>query len=297
MKPSKLVEQAKEEGATPVTAKDEEKIGCATCALGDPCVEHDTETAVAERPEAMPAVPMADRGLTGNFDESDQVIPAWFLVQPTSTEFPDAEQGQFATADGRVADSLIIVPLRIAATRALWPAEMGDGRRPLCGSQDRFEGQPFGDYVPYDSPAGEPASRDGGGYLCQECPHSEDQPWTVENGCYKGYAILFAVQGIDAEAVDDEPGVLRIKGTSMAPVKAKLLSHFLRKNAGPVWSKSFELTSELATSDKGKYYIVVPRLVTNVADPQRYGDLARELAGVNVVEETPIEEEGGEMDD
>lgn len=261
---SKLAQLAEEKGAKPVTE----------------------ETAVAPRQETAPALPMADRGLTGHFDESDQVIPAWFLVQPTSTEFPDAQAGQFATADGRVAESLIIVPLRIAATRTLWPQEMSEGRRPLCGSQDRFEGQPFGDYVPYE----------GGevGYLCQHCPHSEDQPWTVENGCYKGYAILMAIQGIDGDTVDDEPAVIRIKGTSMAPVKAKLISHFLRPKAGPVWSKVFELTSELATSDKGKYYIVTPRLVTNVADPQRYGDLARELARVNVVEETPIEEEGGE---
>lgn len=264
MPQSKLAQQAVAEGATPVTE----------------------EKAVAERQETMPTVPMADRGLTGHFDESDQVIPAWFLVQPTSTEFPDAEQGQFATADGRKADSLIIVALRIAATRALWPQEMSEGRRPLCGSQDRFEGQPFGDYMPYEY--------DGGTYLCQDCPHSEDQPWTVENGCYKGYAILMAVQGIDGEKVDDEPAVIRIKGTSMAPVKAKMISHFLRPKAGPVWSKVFELTSELATSDKGKYYIVVPRLVTNVADPKRYSDLARELAGVNVVEESPIEKEGGD---
>lgn len=293
MKPvneSKLVSQAKKEGAQPVETKLEE---CIRCAAGDPCIKHGTgtaesPTAVAERPETMPALPMADRGLTGHFDESDQVIPAWFLVQPTSTEFPDAEQGQFATADGRKADSLIIVPLRIAATRALWPPEMSEGRRPLCGSQDRFEGQPFGEYVPYDTRADS--------YLCQDCPHGNDEPWTVENGCYKGYAILMAVQGIDGEKVDDEPGVIRIKGTSMQPIKAKMISHFLRKNAGPVWSKVFELTSELATSDKGKYYIVVPRLVTNVADPKRYGDLARELAGVNVAEEPPIEEEGP-MDD
>jgi len=226
-----------------------------------------------------PAIPQEDIGLAGHFDESDFVIPGWFLVQPSSQDFPDAKAGQFATRDGRVADSLKVVVLRIAATRALWPKEMGEGRRPLCASNDRVHGRPFGD-------------TDGGEVLCQDCGHYSDNPWDGEDGCYKGYAILMAL--IDS---DDEPAVIRIKGTSMAPVRQKLLSHFQPRPGRvpmPVWAKKFEFTSEKGENVKGKFYIIIPKLIGATGNPDHYRDLARHLAGVSVEaveEEPPFEEE------
>lgn len=243
-----------------------------------------TEKQLAPRPPTgPPAVPQEDIGLTGQYDESDFVIPGWFLTQPTSQDFPDAKPGQFATRDGRVADKLKVVVLRIAATRALWPKEMAEGRRPLCASNDRVTGRPFGDFKPYS---------DDDYFFCKDCPHHDDNPWEIEVGCFKGYAILFALP--DAE---DEPGVIRIKGTSMAPVKQKLLSHFQPRPGRvpiPVWAKLFELTSEKGENVKGKYFVVVPKLLGDVEDQESYRLLAAHLAGVSVEaveEELPFEEE------
>ena len=253
------------------------------------------ETAPAVRQPTPPAIPQEDLGLAGQFDESDFVIPAWFLVQPTSQDFPDAEPGQFATRDGRKADSLKVVVLRIAATRALWPKEMGEGRRPLCASNDRVQGRPFGDFEPYDS-WGKAEHQDE--IRCQDCGHYNDNPWDDESGkdgCYKGYAILMAL--VDD---DDEPAVIRIKGTSMSPVKQKLLSHFQLRPGRvpmPVWAKVFELHSEKGENVKGKFFIVTPKLVGATENPDHYRDLARHLAGVSVEaveEDLPFEEEGQE---
>lgn len=248
-----------------------------------------TQKALKPRQEIPPAIPQEDIGLSGQYDESDWVIPAWFLVQPTSTEFEDAKPGQFATRDGRVEDSLKVVVLRIAATRALWPKEMGEGRRPLCASNDRVHGRPFDAFSPYDTPIPDE-------YRCEDCPHYEDNPWEGEAGCYKGYAILMAL--VDS---DDEPAVIRIKGTSMAPIKQKLLSHFQPRPGRvpmPVWAKVFELRSEKGENVKGKFFIVTPKLVGATEDPDHYRDLARHLAGVSVEaveeEEPPFEEEGQE---
>lgn len=246
------------------------------------------ETAPVPREPAPLAIPQEDIGLAGQFDESDFVIPGWFLTQPTSQDFPDAKPGQFATRDGRVADSLKVVVLRIAATRALWPKEMAEGRRPLCASNDRVTGRPFGDFQPYATPIPDE-------YRCQDCPHYEDNPWNGDEGCYKGYAILMAL--VDSEG---EPAVIRIKGTSMAPVKQKLLSHFQPRPGRvpmPVWSKVFELGSEKSENVKGKFFIVTPKLIGATDDPDHYRDLARHLAGVSVEavdEEPPFEEEGQE---
>lgn len=248
------------------------------------------ETAPVPHTPTPPAIPQEDIGLAGKFDESDWTIPAWFLVQPSSQEFPTAKEGQFATKDGRVADSLIVVPLRIAATRAMWPREMGEGRSPECASNDRIGGRPFGDFTPYDS--GIPDE-----YRCEECPQYGDEPWSMEHGCFKGYAILVALQ-----TDDDEPAIIRVKGTSVAPIKQKLLAHFQPRPGRvpkPVWTMSFEITSEKAETAKGKYYVLSPRLLGPVEDPNHYRDLARHLAGVSVEaveEDIPVDESEEPMD-
>lgn len=243
-----------------------------------------TEKAVVPRQETAPAVPMEDIGLSGNYDQSDFTVPVWALVQSTSTEFDDAKPGQFATRDGRILDRLIVVPLRIAATRTLWPEQMGEGRRPLCASNDRVDGRPFGEFVPYDSPIPDV-------YRCADCPHIDDQPWTTEHGCYKSYALLCAL--VD---YDDEPAIIRVKGTSVAPFRDRLLAHSMprgRRAGSPVWTREFILNSEEGDSAKGKYHILMPRLESVLPDPEPYHLLALELAGVAVeaVEDVAEEEE------
>lgn len=242
------------------------------------------QTAPVPREPAPLAVPQEDIGLSGQYDKTDWVVPSLFVVQPTSQDFPDAKPGQFAMRDGRVADSLIVVPLRIAATRAMWPAEMSEGRSPLCASNDRVHGRPFGD-------------AEGGEVLCQECGHYSDEPWDGNGDpkCLKGYALLVAIQDFD-----DDPAIIRIKGTSVSPVKQRLLAHFQPRpgrTPRPVWTRVFTLTTELVKSAKGTFYILVPKLVGDVEDDAQYAALARHLAGVSVEaveEEPPFEEEGQE---
>ena len=241
--------------------------------------------ALKPREDQLPQVPPEDLGLVGEYDESDFTVPGWFLVQPTSTEFEGVKAGTFATKDGRTAETLRVVILRMAATRALWPREMGEGRRPLCASNDRIEGRPFGEFKPYVP--------DGGKIFCRECPHYDDTPWNGDAGCYKGYAILFVL--IDE---DDEPGVIRVKGTSVGPVKQKVLSHFQPRPGRfpmPVWAKVFEFGSEKGESAKGNYFVLNPKLVGDAENVEHYRQLAQHLAGVKVgaveEEEVPIDDE------
>lgn len=233
---------------------------------------------LAQREETLPEIAPESLGLVGEYDESDLTIPCWYLVQRTSTSFPDAKPGQFATRDGRVADSLIIVPLRIAATRALWPEGKADGR-PICASNDRVYGRPFGEAQEQ--------------HLCRECGHYDDKPWTTERGkgCYRGYALIMAVQ-----SQDDEIALMRLKGTSVKPFKTIVLSHFLRRRGQtpqPAWSKTFEFRAEEQNTEEGPVYVLMPKLLPNTKETKPYQEMAQHLRDVRVeaVEPEAFEDE------
>jgi hypothetical protein len=141
-------------------------------------------------------------------------------------------------------------------------------------------GRPFNNFKPYESEIPDE-------YRCHECPHVDDKPWELEAGCFHSYGLLCAL--VD---YDDEPAIIRIKGTSFAPFRDRVLAHSLRRGrrgASPVWARSFAFGSEYVESAQGSYWVLAPQLEAVLDDPEPYAAMARELAGVRVeaVEEVP----------
>ena len=222
----------------------------------------------------VPAAPAGGAGLSGKFDETDWVIPSLLLVQPTSQLGLDLPVGDLAMRDGRHWPELRVVLLSIAATRTYFPKEASESLRPYCSSVDRVVGRPFEGFTPYDIQTNPPGE---GFYLCERCPHYEDQPWDLDEGCYRGYAVLMAL--VDNE---DELVIMRVKGTSVGPFKQKILSLFRPRPRTMVvpdtWDYVFDLSAELVEEPGRKYCRLVPVMVGFNPEKESYRDLAASIA-------------------
>jgi hypothetical protein len=205
----------------------------------DPIFGEATSTLAVSTPAQPAAVRHISDGLT--LHSNDQPINRVKLVQGTSAV---GTPGRFLFPDGEEeVDFLVIVPVKVTPTRALWSAAgFSRDSKPECASY----GGVFADLVKSDGVtptlfAGQPCSR---------CEYFVSKPWLAEPGqriCSSGYEVV-AISVSTLELIS-----LRLSGTGNKIVRTLSRHDVFRKR--PV-----KLSAERVSNDKGTWYQIKPEV-------------------------------------
>jgi hypothetical protein len=256
------------------------------------------ETGLTTREETLPAVALPEGYLDDfpeGYDEKDHVIPWVTIVQPNS--HPDKKagrkDGQFTMRDGTAYDALRFVVIRIHYGRGKKrPFEGHDkgGSMWACWSDNRRLG------FAQDPRAilGELALSNEPQYIeCVSCPLHDDEDNRVSKGCRYAYVARCW------DTVGQQPFALLVSGSAVPALRPVIIDKVTpRKTMSglvfdrPFWWAEFEMTT-VHRSDKGSYYVPVPRMVREL-EP---GELEAFAAVAGIVKTQVIEEPEADEDE
>lgn len=215
-------------------------------------------------------------GLEG-LGQRDIILPRWSIVQPTSQrEGAEQHPGEFwRNIDGKFVPSIQAVILQVTPTRLLWSGDRSD-TRPECASRDGVTGSVYG--------------------ACNACnfnwlvnPALRENPQA--KACSAGYTLLL----ID-DLAEGTMALFGAMGTSVKPAKI-LVTQFVQRKRPP-FSAVIEFATELQKNERGKYYVLKPRIERWLSPDEtaEYRGRWQEIKGV-VVREIDEDEQAVESDE
>lgn len=177
-------------------------------------------------------------GLEG-LGQRDIILPRWSIVQPTSQrEGAEQHPGEFfRNIDGEFRPSLSVVILQVTPSRLLWSGDRSD-TRPECASRDGVTGSVYG-----------PCNACDFNWLVN--PALRDNPQA--KACSAGYTLLL----VD-DVAEGTMALFGAMGTSVKPAKI-LVTQFVQRKRSP-FSAVVEFSTELQKNERGKYYVLKPRI-------------------------------------
>jgi len=230
-----------------------------------------TELATQDDQRAVTEYREPPAGLSGEFDQSDIVLPVCSLTQPMSKD--KGQEGHFWFPDGTALDKMEVAVLDIIATRGLW-ATVESGLGLLCKSIDRMSGTAARpDLVLNDPDQG----TDQMAIICSQCPHYEDDKNWVKGGCRFGYTLLCW------DVSRETPFLYFVKGTGVKPVKQRIVSPVLiryrQTGIAEPWRTVFSFEPQKVQDAKYKYYVPAIAPVYEADDEARaiYAEKSAEL--------------------
>ncbi len=226
-------------------------------------------------------------GLEG-MGQRDVILPRWSVLQPTSKK--EGTAGFFyRNLDAVTQEALDVAILKIHPSRLLWSGELNE-KVPECRSNDGITGSKERDA---EGRYGECATCYFNLWCNPDLRRQMDEGKPVK-ACNFGYNIIMA------DTTDESLALLGAMGTSVRPIKV-LASQFVQKRRSP-FSALVHIGTELQKNEKGKFYVVAPKIVRwlDAAETAKWrrlylgvrGQEIREVEEVETVE--PGEEATGE---